>query len=333
MPPRSRRPPPPRRPPGAPTASGNDAADVVARCEANRLVCVLEAHETTGYGEQDGVASLSPAVDYWLEIAGALKGQEKYVIVNLGNEPHGNVGPSARTRDTEDATGRLRAAGFDHTLMADAPDWGQDWSGAMRENAPAVFAADPDRDTVLSVHTYGVYDTAAEAYLGGFVGRGLPLAVGEFGHDHADGDPDEDSVMATARRLGLGCLDWSWSGNGGGVEYLDLATGFDAERLTPGASASSTAPTASAGPPRRPASTGAAAPSPTGPAALPAPGAGLRTAAAHRGCEERVPPACRRRGTRSSCVSPPTCAVAGPSTPAASGTAWAPAGCPGGSPR
>ncbi|WP_319020155.1 cellulose binding domain-containing protein [Streptomyces sp. C8S0] len=41
--------------------------------------------------------------------------------------------------------------------------------------------------------------------------------------------------MATARQLGVGYLGWSWSGNGGGVEYLDLATGFDASRLTPGA--------------------------------------------------------------------------------------------------
>ncbi|MFF5452542.1 cellulase family glycosylhydrolase [Streptomyces sp. NPDC012950] len=216
----------------------NDAADVaalVARCKANRLVCVLEAHDTTGYGEQSDAASLSEAVDYWLEVANALKGQEKYVMVNLGNEPHGNAGYTAWTQDTKDAIGRLRAAGFDHTLMVDAPNWGQDWSGTMRENAPAVFASDPDRNTVFSIHMYGVYDTAAEVekYLGSFVDRGLPIVVGEFGHDHSDGNPDEDTIMATARRLDLGYLGWSWSGNGGGVEYLDLATGFDADRLTP----------------------------------------------------------------------------------------------------
>ncbi|MFD3537340.1 cellulase family glycosylhydrolase [Streptomyces sp. NPDC058664] len=211
-----------------------DVADVVARCKANRLVCVLEAHDTTGFGEQDGAASLSEAVDYWLEVASALKGQEKYVIVNLGNEPHGNVGHTAWTQDTKDAVGRLREAGFDHTLMVDAPNWGQDWSNTMRENAPAVFAADPDRNTVFSIHMYGVYDTAAEVedYLGSFVDRGLPVVVGEFGHDHSDGNPDEDAIMSTARRLDVGYLGWSWSGNGGGVEYLDLATGFDASRLT-----------------------------------------------------------------------------------------------------
>ncbi|MFK3735371.1 cellulase family glycosylhydrolase [Streptomyces sp. NPDC088090] len=215
----------------------NDAADVaavVSQCKANRLVCVLEAHDTTGYGEQGGAASLAEAVDYWLEVAGALKGQEKYVIVNLGNEPHGNADYTAWTQDTKDAISRLRAAGFDHTLMADAPNWGQDWSNTMRENAPAVFASDPDRNTVFSIHMYGVYDTVAEVeeYLGSFVDRGLPIVVGEFGFDHSDGNPDEDAIMATARRLDLGYLGWSWSGNGGGVEYLDLATGFDADQLT-----------------------------------------------------------------------------------------------------
>ncbi|MEU7282106.1 cellulase family glycosylhydrolase [Streptomyces sp. NPDC045431] len=216
----------------------NDAADVaniVTQCKTNKLVCVLEAHDTTGYGEQSGAVSLSEAVDYWLEVANAVKGQEKYVVVNLGNEPHGNTGYTAWTHDTKDAITRLRAAGFHHTLMVDAPNWGQDWSNTMRENAPAVFAADPDRNTVFSIHMYGVYDTAAEVedYLNRFVSRGLPIVVGEFGDDHSDGNPDEDAIMATARRLDLGYLGWSWSGNGGGVEYLDLATGFDASRLTP----------------------------------------------------------------------------------------------------
>ncbi|WP_336323033.1 cellulase family glycosylhydrolase [Streptomyces lavendofoliae] len=215
----------------------NDSADVakvVGQCRANRLVCVLEAHDTTGYGEQSGAVPLSRAVDYWIEIQSALKGQEKYVILNLGNEPHGNVGHSAWKADTTNAITRMRAAGFTHTLMADAPNWGQDWSFTMRDDAPAVFAADPQRNTVFSIHMYGVFDTAAEVrdYLDRFVARRLPVVVGEFGDDHSDGNPDEDAIMAASHGLNLGYLGWSWSGNGGGVEYLDLATGFDASRLT-----------------------------------------------------------------------------------------------------
>ena len=60
----------------------------------------------------------------------------------------------------------------------------------------------------------------------------LPIVVGEFGHDHSDGNPDEDTIFATTQQLGLGYLAWSWSGNGGGVEYLDLVTSFNASQLT-----------------------------------------------------------------------------------------------------
>ncbi|MEE1756434.1 cellulase family glycosylhydrolase [Streptomyces sp. SP18CS02] len=216
----------------------NDTADVtaiVAQCRASRLVCVLEPHDTTGYGEAGAAVPLSRAVDYWTEIQDAVKGQEKYVILNLGNEPYGNTGYAAWTSGTTEAIKRMRAAGFQHTLMADAPNWGQDWSFTMRDNAAGVFAADPDRNTVFSVHMYGVYDTAAEVrdYLNRFVSQKLPVVVGEFGDAHSDGNPDEDAIMSTAQQLGVGYMGWSWSGNGSGVEYLDMATGFDAGRLSP----------------------------------------------------------------------------------------------------
>ncbi|AIS01618.1 cellulase family glycosylhydrolase [Streptomyces glaucescens] len=211
-----------------------DVAHVVAECKENRLICVLEAHDTTGYGEAGAAVPLGKAVDYWLGVKDALVGQEKYVIVNIGNEPYGNTNHSAWTGDTKTAIARLRAGGLDHTLMVDAPNWGQDWSFTMRDNAAGVFAADPDANTVFDIHMYGVYDTAAEVrdYLSRFVNAKLPIVVGEFGDMHSDGNPDEDAIMATAQSLGIGYLGWSWSGNGGGVEYLDLVQGFDASRPT-----------------------------------------------------------------------------------------------------
>ncbi|MET4657872.1 mannan endo-1,4-beta-mannosidase [Streptomyces sp. PvP037] len=211
-----------------------DVANVVAQCKQNRLICVLEVHDTTGYGEQSGAVTLSRAADYWIGVQSALAGQEDHVIVNIGNEPHGNTGYTAWTADTKAAIQKLRDAGFDHTLMVDAPNWGQDWAFTMRDNAASVFAADPDANTVFSIHMYGVFDTAAEIsdYLGRFVSAKLPIVVGEFGHNHSDGNPDEDAILAVTRQLGLGYLGWSWSGNGGGVEYLDMVTDFDPARLT-----------------------------------------------------------------------------------------------------
>jgi mannan endo-1,4-beta-mannosidase len=213
-----------------------DVANVVSLCKANRLICVLEAHDTTGYGEQSGAITLDRAVDYWLSVKSALVGQEKYIIVNIGNEPYGNNAATVANwaTDTANAVKRLRSNGFEHTIMVDAPNWGQDWSFTMRDNAAGVFAADPLKNTVFSIHMYGVFDTAAEVndYLNRFVTAKLPIVVGEFGFNHSDGNPDEDAIMATAQSLRIGYLGWSWSGNGGGVEYLDMATGFNPAQLT-----------------------------------------------------------------------------------------------------
>ncbi|GAB2729968.1 cellulase family glycosylhydrolase [Streptomyces bullii] len=212
-----------------------DVANVVAQCKRNRLICVLEVHDTTGYGEQSGAVTLSRAADYWISVRSALAGQEDYVIVNIGNEPYGNTDYANWTADTKAAIQKLRGAGFNHTIMVDAPNWGQDWAFTMRDNAASVFAADPDANTVFSIHMYGVFDTAAEVsdYLNRFVAAELPIVVGEFGHDHSDGNPDENAILAVTRQLGLGYLGWSWSGNGGGVEYLDMVTNFDPNQLTP----------------------------------------------------------------------------------------------------
>ncbi|MFI5928205.1 cellulase family glycosylhydrolase [Micromonospora sp. NPDC051543] len=211
-----------------------DVANVISLCKANRLICVLEVHDTTGYGEQSGAITLDRAVDYWLSLKDVLVGQERYVLVNIGNEPYGNQNYASWATDSANAIKRLRAGGLTHTIMVDAPNWGQDWSFTMRDNAASVFAADPARNTLFSIHMYGVFDTAAEItdYLGRFRTAGLPIVVGEFGFNHSDGDPDEDTILAYSQANGIGWLGWSWSGNGGGVEYLDMATAFNPASLT-----------------------------------------------------------------------------------------------------
>ncbi|MEV0596324.1 cellulase family glycosylhydrolase [Nonomuraea cavernae] len=215
--------------------SAADVAGVVSLCKQNRLICVLENHDTTGYGEQSGAYTLDQAVTYWIGLQSVLTGQENHIVINIGNEPVGNnaVTPGW-TQATSAAITRMRSAGFQHLLMVDAPNWGQDWQGVMRGDASTVFNADPQKNTVFSIHMYGVYDTAAEiiAYLDAFQTAGLPLVIGEFGDMHSDGDPDENTIMAQAQSRGVGYLGWSWSGNGGGVEYLDQVTSFNAANLT-----------------------------------------------------------------------------------------------------
>ncbi len=210
-----------------------DVANVVAQCKANRLICVLEVHDTTGYGEDAAAGTLDHAADYWIGLKDVLAGEEDYVIVNIGNEPWGNTDPAGWTEPTVAAVKKLRDAGFQHTIMVDAPNWGQDWQGVMRADARTVFDADATGNLVFSIHMYSVYDTAQKItdYLNAYVDAGLPILIGEFGGP-ADqwGDPDEDTMMATAEQLDLGYLAWSWSGNTDPV--LDLALDFDPSRLS-----------------------------------------------------------------------------------------------------
>lgn len=218
----------------------NDVADVrnvVSLAKANRLISILEVHDTTGYGEQSGATTLAKATDYWISVKDAVVGQEDYVLVNIGNEPYGNnaTANASYVADNQAAIKRLRAAGIKNTIVVDAPNWGQDWAGIMRDNAAAIFGSDPDANTVFSVHMYGVYKDASTitAYLDAFKAKNLPLIVGEFGFDHSDGNPDEDTILSESQARGIGWLGWSWSGNGGGVEYLDLVTGFNKNALSP----------------------------------------------------------------------------------------------------
>ncbi|WP_369166849.1 cellulase family glycosylhydrolase [Streptomyces sp. R28] len=213
--------------------SAADVASIIAQCKANRLICVLEVHDTTGYGEEAAAGTLDHAADYWIGLKDVLTGQESYVIINIGNEPWGNTNPAGWTDPTIAAVKKLRNAGFAHTIMVDAPNWGQDWQGVMRANAQSVYDADPTGNLIFSIHMYSVYDTAQEItdYLNAFVNAKLPLLIGEFGGP-ADqyGDPDEDTMMAAAQQLRLGYLAWSWSGNTDPI--LDLAIDFDPTRLS-----------------------------------------------------------------------------------------------------
>jgi mannan endo-1,4-beta-mannosidase len=81
----------------------SDVANVIDLCKTNKLICVLEVHDTTGHGEQSGAISLAQAVAYWQEIQSVLTGQEAYVIINIGNEPYGNVNASGWINDTKNA--------------------------------------------------------------------------------------------------------------------------------------------------------------------------------------------------------------------------------------
>ncbi len=60
-----------------------DVAGVISMCKQNRLICVLEVHDTTGFGEDGAAASLDEAADYWISQKSALVGQEHNTVLSI----------------------------------------------------------------------------------------------------------------------------------------------------------------------------------------------------------------------------------------------------------
>ena len=212
--------------------SAADVADVVALCKQNKLICVLEDHDTTGYGEDSAAYTLDQAVNYWTGLKSVLAGQEDYVVINIGNEPIGNTNPGQWTAATVAAVQKMRSNGFQHLLMVDAPNWGQDWQYTMRDNAQTVLDADSQHNTVLSIHMYAVFNTASSitSYLDTFKSKGWPLVIGEFGWQYDSSQVDDQTLMSEAVKRGLGYIGWSWAGNNDPI--LDMTNNFDPNSLT-----------------------------------------------------------------------------------------------------
>jgi mannan endo-1,4-beta-mannosidase len=209
-----------------------DVAAVISLCKQNRLICVLEVHDTTGFGEEGAAASLDEAANYWISQKSALVGQENYVVINLGNEPIGNTNAAQWTSATTAAIQKMRSNGFQHLLMVDGPNWGQDWQFVMRDNAQTILNADSQHNTVLSIHMYAVFNTAASIvdYLNRFQTNGWPLVIGEFGWRFNAGEVDHETLLSEAGARGLGYLAWSWSGNTDPI--LDMTVNFNPSQLT-----------------------------------------------------------------------------------------------------
>ncbi|WP_433338383.1 cellulase family glycosylhydrolase [Dactylosporangium sp. CA-139066] len=215
-------------------APAKEVATVVDLCQQNRLVCIFDAHDTAGFGQDKKAAPMSEAVQFWLSLRDTMVGHEDNVLVNIADEPFANGTNWPWVQQTSDAIRQLRAAGFRNTLLVDGPGWGQDESFVMRDNAEKVVAADPTGNTAFDIHMYGMFNTAAKvnSYLTSFTKRHLPILIGEFSSQHQWGKPDEDAIMAYAQEQHLGYLGWSWSGNDKQFSYLDLVNNFDGNSRT-----------------------------------------------------------------------------------------------------
>lgn len=203
---------------------------LVDECKKLNMIAVLEIHDLTGKDED----LLPQAVDYWIEVKDALIGNEAYVILNIANEWVGEWNAEVWRDGYIEAIPRLRNAGIKNTIMVDAAGWGQ-YGDSIKKYGKEVFDADPDKNTMFSIHMYGTAGKSKrtiESNIKAATDQDLCIVVGEFGYNHTDGDVDEQYIMEYCTENSIGYIAWSWKGNGGGVEYLDISEEWDGSKLS-----------------------------------------------------------------------------------------------------
>ncbi|MDY7222673.1 glycoside hydrolase family 5 protein [Halalkalibacterium halodurans] len=209
----------------------NMVASIISLAEQQQMIAVLEVHDATG---SNNFSDLQAAVDYWIEMKDVLQGKEDVVIINIANEWYGAWDGGAWARGYQNAIRQLRNAGLSHTFMVDAAGYGQ-YPQSVVDYGQEVLNADPQRNTMFSVHMYeyaGGNANTVRRNIDSILSQNLALVIGEFGHWHYDGDVDEDTILSYSQQRNVGWLAWSWHGNSEGVEYLDLSNDFAGNRLT-----------------------------------------------------------------------------------------------------
>jgi len=212
---------------------GEAALDhVLARALENELLPIIELHDATG--RLDGVPQV---VDFWTrpEIVQVLKRREASLILNIANEAGTNgTRVEAFVNVYRPAIERLRAAGLRLPLMIDAPGWGQDIN-VLQEAAPALLAADPERNLLFSVHMRWVQGARSadpgsskriQSEIRESVAMGLPLVIGEFAHAGVGCQKsiDYQTILSEAQQHEVGWLAWSWGPGNRDCAEMDMTS-------------------------------------------------------------------------------------------------------------
>ncbi|MDE6744478.1 MAG: glycoside hydrolase family 5 protein [Lachnospiraceae bacterium] len=204
---------------------------LINRCKQEKMIVILEVHDATGYKDKE---SLLKAAQYFVDIKDSLIGQEDYVIINIANEWQGDSESRLWKEAYLEAIPMLREAGLAHTIMIDSSGWGQ-YGKCIQDGGVELLEADPLGNVMFSIHMYGTAggsENSIEKNLNYAADLNLCVCVGEFGYTHTDGDVQEDYLMQYCQDNQIGYIAWSWKGNGGGVEYLDLAEDWKGETLS-----------------------------------------------------------------------------------------------------
>lgn len=216
----------------------NQVSDLIRSCKDNHFIGVFNVQDTGG-GNDANV--LLHAADYWVGIKNAVIGQEKYCIVNIGNEWMGSPGRDCNGEwgdyqenlwsDTYiEAVRRIRSAGIKNTLMIDCNGYGQYadiiWKEGQRIlDEDKKYFEDGKPNIIFSIHFYekacywdyekGVGSRVAHS-IDKALSIGAPVCIGEYAYSRKSEEwkMDWETIQDYSKTMNIGYLGWSFTGNG-----------------------------------------------------------------------------------------------------------------------
>lgn len=218
--------------------NANQVSDLISSCKDNHFIGVFNVQDTGGGND---VNVLLHAADYWVGIKNAVIGQEKYCIVNIGNEWMGSPGRDCNGKwgdyqenlwsDTYiEAVRRIRSAGIKNTLMIDCNGYGQYadiiWKEGQRIlDEDKKYFKDGKPNIIFSIHFYekacywdyekGVGSRVAHS-IDKALSIGAPVCIGEYAYSRKSEEwkMDWETIQDYSKTMNIGYLGWSFTGNG-----------------------------------------------------------------------------------------------------------------------
>lgn len=218
--------------------NANQVSDLISSCKDNHFIGVFNVQDTGG-GNDANV--LLHAADYWVGIKNAVIGQEKYCIVNIGNEWMGSPGRDCNGKWGDyqenlwsdiyiEAVRRIRSAGIKNTLMIDCNGYGQYadiiWKEGQRIlDEDKKYFKDGKPNIIFSIHFYekacywdyekGVGSRVAHS-IDKALSIGAPVCIGEYAYSRKSEEwkMDWETIQDYSKTMNIGYLGWSFTGNG-----------------------------------------------------------------------------------------------------------------------
>lgn len=217
------------------SGSATRLEQIIARCEALKIVPLVELHNGTG---SNNASELNTNAQYYARNAAVFTRHARSVLINIGNEWGDFFIADSAWRDAyRTAITTIRNAGIVTTLVCDGPNWGQRATAALTFGQE-LLNFDPQHNLLFSVHMYGSWNNSADinSTLASFKSKNLPMVIGEFGWNFNNGNNnlgcrvDHRALLNFAAQYGYGTIAWSLNGNNAENAWLDLTTDWSTPR-------------------------------------------------------------------------------------------------------